>query len=212
MGRREANKQRKREALEGEGLRLFLEAGYDRTSIELIAQAAGVARGTFYLYFPDKLALFETLMQRWFEPVLGVLADVERKLQETASKAEALATYEQMGMGLAIVALANQQEILLAFRENRRTGEAGDRLRERELAIVEKVTRLTELAVERGLIRVGNARLVTLIIVGAVERLYYEALVGGELGADVETVAREVVRLFASTMDLPVATGEATGG
>lgn len=205
MGRREANKQRKREALEGEGLRLFLEGGYDRASIEQIAQAAGVARGTYYLYFADKLSLFDTLMERWFEPVMGVLDDVEGKLGETTSKADTLRLYEQMGMALAIVGLANQREILLAFRENRRSGEAGEKLRQREIAILDKVTRLTEVAQERGLIRVGNPRLVSLIIFGAVERLYYEALLEGDLGADLETVAQDVVRLFASTMDLPVA-------
>lgn len=204
MGRREANKQRKRDALEGEGLRLFLEGGYDRASIEQIAAAAGVARGTYYLYFTDKLALFETLMERWFEPVMGVLDDVEGKLAGTTNKSDTLRVYEQMGLALAIVGLANREEILLAFRENRRSGEAGERLREREVALLDKVTRLTELAEERGLIRVGNARLVSLIIFGAVERLYYEALLGSELGADLTSVTRDVVRLFASTMDLPV--------
>ena len=67
MGRREENKQAKRQRLEREGLRLFLEAGYDRTSIEQIAAASEVARGTYYLYFADKHALFATLMERWFD-------------------------------------------------------------------------------------------------------------------------------------------------
>lgn len=204
MGRRESNKAAKREALEREGLRRFLEEGYDRASIEQIAAAAGVARGTFYLYFPDKLSLFETLMRRWFEPVTGVLDEVAEQLSRTSRKADVLEIYEQMGIRLTILGLAHQEEVLLAFRETRRRGEAGDRLRVRELEIVDRVTRLTELAVARDLIRVESPRLVSLVIIGAVERLYHEALVGGDLGMDVQVAAQAVVRLFARSMDLPV--------
>ena len=73
MGKREENKRKKREALEAEGLRLFLEHGYERTSIEQIAAAAGVARGTFYLYYEDKLQLFLTLVDRWYDLVIGMM-------------------------------------------------------------------------------------------------------------------------------------------
>ncbi|MBA2320750.1 MAG: TetR/AcrR family transcriptional regulator, partial [Deltaproteobacteria bacterium] len=73
MGRREDNKLQKRERLESAGLAHFEEFGYDRASIEQISAAADVARGTFYLYFPDKHALFATLCDRWFVPVQALL-------------------------------------------------------------------------------------------------------------------------------------------
>ena len=46
---------------------LFAEQGYHRTSIDDIIKASGVARGTFYLYFESKRAIFEELLDGFFE-------------------------------------------------------------------------------------------------------------------------------------------------
>lgn len=202
MGRREDNKRRKREALEQQGLALLRAEGYDRTSIEQVAAAAGVARGTFYLYFPDKLALFDALMDRWFTPVMGVVRDVGEALATARTPAEALEAYRGMAVGLAVVGLAHPEEVLVAFRESRQPGEAGRSLRRRELAILEAVVAFTEGAVARGLIHTTQPRLVSLVVFGAVERLFYEALVGTDLG-DPTATADEVLRLFGSALGLP---------
>lgn len=45
-------------------LALFRQYGYRRTSMEDIAQAAAVAKGTLYLYFKSKDELFEALARR----------------------------------------------------------------------------------------------------------------------------------------------------
>ena len=39
------------------------ELGYDRASVSEITRRAGVAQGTFYLYFPDKLSVFVELVE-----------------------------------------------------------------------------------------------------------------------------------------------------
>lgn len=41
---------------------VFGERGYEHASIAEITQRAGVAQGTFYIYFPDKLTLFVKLV------------------------------------------------------------------------------------------------------------------------------------------------------
>jgi len=53
-GPRERRKARTREAIRHHALRLFAEQGYARTSVEQIAQAAGVSHMTFFRYFPSK--------------------------------------------------------------------------------------------------------------------------------------------------------------
>jgi AcrR family transcriptional regulator len=53
-GRREANKQRTRETLERVALQLFLDQGYQETTVPEIAAAAEVAERTFFRYFPTK--------------------------------------------------------------------------------------------------------------------------------------------------------------
>ncbi|MCB9555789.1 MAG: TetR family transcriptional regulator [Deltaproteobacteria bacterium] len=54
LGRREVKKRRTRVLLISEALRLFTEKGYELTSIDDIARAAGVSRRTFFRYFPTK--------------------------------------------------------------------------------------------------------------------------------------------------------------
>jgi AcrR family transcriptional regulator len=46
--------------------RLFAEKGYHATSIHDIIAAADIARGTFYLYFESKRAIFEELLDGFF--------------------------------------------------------------------------------------------------------------------------------------------------
>lgn len=64
MGTKEGKKQEKRRALLDAAYDLFLERGTAKTSIEDITSRAKVAKGTFYLYFPDKNALMQALLGR----------------------------------------------------------------------------------------------------------------------------------------------------
>jgi AcrR family transcriptional regulator len=202
VGRREQNKLEKRRRLEAEGLKAFLELGYDRASIEQIAAAADVARGTYYLYFSDKLALFEVLVDRWFQPVLEVMQETHDALSACTDRSQVLGIYEEMGMGLALVGITNPECVLLAFRESRHAGEAGERIRRRELQLQEAVVNLTELAAGRDLITAEDPKLTGFVILGAVEKLYYEFLAGTDLG-DPQKMARNVVRLFGKVLELP---------
>ena len=54
MGKIDQNKQIKRESLLETAYRLFTSKGIHKTAISDIVEAAGVAKGTFYLYFKDK--------------------------------------------------------------------------------------------------------------------------------------------------------------
>ena len=54
MGKIDLNKKKKREALLNTAFELFTTQGIHKTTINNIVEAAGVAKGTFYLYFKDK--------------------------------------------------------------------------------------------------------------------------------------------------------------
>jgi AcrR family transcriptional regulator len=57
-------------------LGLFSEHGFAATRLEDVARRAGVAKGTLYLYFPDKEALFERMLQSVAAPALARLAEL----------------------------------------------------------------------------------------------------------------------------------------
>lgn len=204
MGRREEKKAEKRQRLEAAALDLFDTLGYDRASIELIASAADVARGTYYLYFPDKLALFAALADRWYLPMRGLLLETAERVAAAATADDLLATWNEMGVGLALLGLTTPREIAVAFRELRRSGEAGDELRRREADLLGIAVDFTRTAADKGLLHTGDPRLAAYVVYGAGERLYWEMLRGTDLG-DPQEGAREVVRLFGRAFGLPEA-------
>lgn len=110
------------------------------------------------------------------------------------------AAYRAMAEDLAVVGLAHADTLQLAFQAARQPHEAGLLLRQRELALIEVVVGFTEDAVARGLLDVARPRVATLVVYGAVERLFFEFLAGSDLGASPGAVAEEVVRLFGEAM------------
>ena len=53
---------KRRQILDG-AMAVFLEKGFDAASMGEIASAAGVSKGTLYVYFDDKQALFDAIVQ-----------------------------------------------------------------------------------------------------------------------------------------------------
>lgn len=75
MGVRVAEpRQRRKEARPAEllsaALDLFVERGYTATKLEDIAARAGVCKGTLYLYFESKTALFKAVIEQGILPLL----------------------------------------------------------------------------------------------------------------------------------------------
>jgi AcrR family transcriptional regulator len=72
--RRRAAPEERQEAILKAALEVFSENGFAATRLEDIAHRAGVAKGTLYLYFPDKETLFEQMLQNVTAPALARLA------------------------------------------------------------------------------------------------------------------------------------------
>lgn len=64
MGKVEESKRRKEKQLLDTAFQLFTSKGIAKTTIADIAEQAGVAKGTFYLYFKDKEDIRERLIAR----------------------------------------------------------------------------------------------------------------------------------------------------
>ena len=58
-------KTERRQQILGVAREVFSKRGYHQTTIDDIVAQAGVARGTFYLYFEDKRAVFSDLVDRF---------------------------------------------------------------------------------------------------------------------------------------------------
>ena len=195
MGKREDTKARKRTDLERAALELFLSQGYVATSIEQIVTEAGVARGTFYLYFDDKETLFHALVSAVLDPVVDGLLDARMALDAAISWEETQAAYGVLASALALAVTAHPHEALLFYREQRSPGPIGEWLRSRQGQLDQFVVELVRSLAERGLIRATAPEVTALAIVGAIDRLAYAWLSGVDLG-DPSAVGPAVVRLF----------------
>ena len=89
--------------------KVFRERGYDRTTISDIVREAGVAQGTFYLYYPSKrdafIALSRQFQQMMADAVMGA-ATPEMSLEER-NKAMTRAGFEFAGRHKDLVRLLN---------------------------------------------------------------------------------------------------------
>lgn len=63
----------RRAAILAAALAVFAEKGFAGARMEDVAAQAGVAKGTLYLYFEDKRALFEGLIREAADPILAAL-------------------------------------------------------------------------------------------------------------------------------------------
>jgi AcrR family transcriptional regulator len=74
-GLRERKKRATREALARAGLELFVERGYDETTLAEIAEAAGVSTRTIFAYFPGKEDILFSTMQTMRDALAQALAE-----------------------------------------------------------------------------------------------------------------------------------------
>ena len=66
-GLRERKKQKTRWAIQEHAVRLFVQQGYDATTIEQIAEAAEISPSTFFRYFPTKE---DVVIQDAYDPMI----------------------------------------------------------------------------------------------------------------------------------------------
>jgi AcrR family transcriptional regulator len=64
----------RRQAIVDAALDEFIDRGYAAARLDDVARRAGVAKGTIYLHFKDKQALFEELVRTALVPLIGRLA------------------------------------------------------------------------------------------------------------------------------------------
>src|SRR5262245_19142959 len=86
---------KRRQIIDG-ARRVFIEMGFDAASMNDITRAAGVSKGTIYVYFANKEELFEALIE---EERRAIFSDLYDALERDDDLRETLIGY---GVGLAV--------------------------------------------------------------------------------------------------------------
>ena len=109
LGLRARKKQQTRDALAQAAQHLFLERGFERTTIDDIAAAADVSRRTYFRYFPTKESVvFSRLDER--------LALFRRSLEVRAADETPFSVLRRALLGMAELYVANREELLIQHR------------------------------------------------------------------------------------------------
>src|SRR6059058_2245897 len=73
LSKRASRAAARRQAIMAAGLEEFIARGFSAARLEDVAKRAGVAKGTIYLHFEDKEALFQELIRSAVAPVIARL-------------------------------------------------------------------------------------------------------------------------------------------
>jgi AcrR family transcriptional regulator len=112
LPRRERKKQETRRRIYSAAFELFLEKGFDVTTVEEIAERADVAKGTVFNYFPQKTSFLAAIFEHWVNRITTELGPVESWTGSTRSKLERLYFF------LANLSAQNPALFLQAFFEH----------------------------------------------------------------------------------------------
>ncbi len=86
VSRRERKKRDARRRIYDAAFQLFLEQGYDATTVEEIAERADVAKGTVFNYFPRKTSLLAALAADWTARIEEELGPIDEWRGSTRDK------------------------------------------------------------------------------------------------------------------------------
>lgn len=181
-GRRERKRRQTRERIENAAMALFLQRGFDATTIEDITEAADVSKRSFFDYFPSK----EEVVFAWQDSF------ADRLMAEIAARPADESSVEAVEAAITATVIASVDERGLALGELIHQTPA---LKARDQL---KYAKLEQKLAEALLLRGGNdpeqrsrMRLLAAIVIGALR-------VGGELwqqrppGASPQDFAREI--------------------
>ncbi len=160
--------QRRTQLMEA-ALTAFSKGGYHGTHVSHIIAEAGVARGTFYLYFQDKREVFQALIDEMFEALDGVLEVIDPRA--SASPVEQMRRNLERFVG--VLQARPRLTTLLLEQGAPLEPEVRERLRRFYLDLTRKVEQGLAQGQELGLFGPMDREVVARAIVGAVKEVFY---------------------------------------
>jgi len=169
---------------------VFADAGYHGASIHAIIERAQIARGTFYLYFASKAAVFDSILDQ-------ALADLRARIHrievvDPNAPPPQVQLREQVVATLAYIVQDRPLATLLLSAGNTPDVEAAERIEQFYGEIRDLLRRALESGLEIGLLRKCHPELVSAALLGLI-RGVIEQLVRKDNELTVEDVVNELL-------------------
>ncbi|HSK04092.1 MAG TPA: TetR/AcrR family transcriptional regulator [Kofleriaceae bacterium] len=168
---------------------VFAEAGYHGASINAIIERAQIARGTFYLYFESKAAVFDSILDQALSDLRTRIRRIEVAAPDAPPPQDQLR--EQVVATLEYIVQDRPLALLLLSAGHTPDAEAAERLDQFFTEVRDLLTRALETGMEIGLLRPCHPPLVAAAMLGMI-RGVIEFVVRGD-AIKVEEVVSEML-------------------
>lgn len=188
--RGQESREARRLQIKESALGVFSEKGYHETSVTDLVDAAGVARGTFYLYFDGKEAIFLELLDDLTTHLRANIVGIDTSAG-TASMAQQL---QATVVRILRTVMENQPLTRIIFREAIGLNAAVDqRLRTFDEELHGYVARSLAVGTALGSIRTLDVGIEAACIVGSVREIVHRYLVRSDGPVDLEGLAQAMI-------------------
>ena len=170
--------------------RLFAERGYHATSIHDIIDDADIARGTFYLYFESKRAIFEELLE-------GFFVTLSQSLRRVDLSPGASPPLEQMQDNVTrVLSLLEGEREMACILIRHAVGldpEFDRKLADFYGRVAALIARALRSGIAMGLVRPLDPDVVAVCILGSVKEVCDRVLIAGAAPTDLPRLGRELL-------------------
>jgi AcrR family transcriptional regulator len=189
--RAEAQRESRRAHILDTAREVFADKGYHQTRVSDILEAASIARGTFYLYFESKAAIFLELLDELLAELQQSMVGVDLGPEAPPVQDQLLATVTR------IMTTVQEHEVLtpIIFREAVGLDAVVDsKLRDFYRHLHMWIRDSLRAGQTMGVVRELDSDIVASCILGSIKYLLeQDVLEGGTVGRDPERVGREVL-------------------
>jgi AcrR family transcriptional regulator len=155
-------------------MRVITECGVDNMTMDKVAEAAGVAKGTIYNYFKNKDELLAKTENAIFDPMVKRIKVIIAADSAPLSKLREIA-------GVILEHFSRYKKVLVLLHESRISGILGNRERfEKREKIISIIAGIITPAMQCGELRSFNPRIVAEIFIGMIMSINISKVISGE--------------------------------
>jgi AcrR family transcriptional regulator len=162
----ERAKQERRRQILAAAKAVFADAGYHGASIHAIIERAQIARGTFYLYFSSKAAVFDSILDQAMTELRTKLRRID--VADSAAAPPQIQLRDQIVSALEYIVRDRPLATMLITAGHTPDAEATERLDQFFAETRDLMKRALETGVEIGLLRPCNSELVAAAMLGMI--------------------------------------------
>jgi AcrR family transcriptional regulator len=208
MTRSTAKREERRQQILACARDAFAELGYQAVTVDDVVERASIARGTFYLYFDDKRAVLDALVDDFLGRILGCIVGIDIAHAADSPREQLRQNVER----IARLALSEPAMLKVALRDATGLDPAYDaKIHSFYEALRTLISESLAEGQENGIVREGDRAVMVSIGLGGLKELVLDAVTGA-LDRSPEALVDELMRFLDYGLLVPARAHRVRGG